>query len=184
MLRTEPGARVFRTFSASALAVLLSMSFAARTCSAAAKDGLVKTSYSIVSGDVNGDGKPDFLIKAPAPKLIMLPIDDDLDVPIVIPPPAPTFVLLSTPSGSYSLVSNPDANTTGFSGWSTSNYQAVAGDGANAATLSLVLGLAEGSGPTFVVALTDTGDLQIASQSTGGVTGGGTPFMCTPFRLR
>jgi len=175
---------VFRTFSASALAVLLSMSFAARTCSAAAKDGLVKTSYSIVSGDVNGDGKPDFLIKAPAPKLIMLPIDDDLDVPIVIPPPAPTFVLLSTPSGSYSLVSNPDANTTGFSGWSTSNYQAVAGDGANAATLSLVLGLAEGSGPTFVVALTDTGDLQIASQSTGGVTGGGTPFMCTPFRLR
>jgi hypothetical protein len=53
------------------------------------------TKYVVMTGDVNNDGQNDVLMKA-VPTIVMIPIDDDLNVPIPLPLLSPTFVLLST----------------------------------------------------------------------------------------
>lgn len=61
--------------------------------------------YLSYTADINGDGQLDILVK-PAPKIIMLSVDDDLDVPIVVPPTIPAFLLISNGSGGYQLSTN------------------------------------------------------------------------------
>lgn len=61
--------------------------------------------YLSYTADINGDGQLDILVK-PVPKIIMLSIDDDLDVPIVVPPTIPAFLLISNGSGGYQISTN------------------------------------------------------------------------------
>lgn len=61
--------------------------------------------YSSYTADINGDGQLDILIK-PVPKFIMISLDDDLDVPIAMPPNIPPFLLLSNGNGGYQLSTN------------------------------------------------------------------------------
>ena len=81
-------------------ATILLCAFIASSASAQTAD-----KYLAYTADVNGDGQLDILVK-PAPKIIMLSVDDDLDVPIVVPPTIPAFLLISNGSGGYQLSTN------------------------------------------------------------------------------
>ena len=61
--------------------------------------------YSSYTADINGDGQLDILVK-PVPKVIMLSLDDDINVPIVVPPTIRSFLLVSNGSGGYQLSTN------------------------------------------------------------------------------
>lgn len=121
------------------------------------------TKYVTMTGDVNGDGQNDVLMKA-VPKFVAIPIDDDLDVPIPIPPRSATFLLLSTGYGTYTLVTNPDTQTIGWPGWTMATQQlAYAGpNGAFAGSVTITAAAPDQA--SFVVSMAaDTGLLQITS---------------------
>ena len=61
--------------------------------------------YLSYTADINRDGQLDILVK-PVPKIIMLSLDDDLDVPVVVPPAIPAFLLVSNGNGGYQLSAN------------------------------------------------------------------------------
>ena len=116
-------------------------------------DGAMRsTDYRVFSGDVNGDGREDILVKAHS-RLVMLPFDDDLIIPLNIKPRSPSFMLLSSANGSYELVADPDTAQLAFAGWTAANYSLVFGDaqGADAGSVS-IKGSAIGQGD-FVVAM-------------------------------
>lgn len=81
----------------------------------AAEGSLGTTRYVVSTGDINADGQNDVLMKA-VPSLIIVPLDD-IDIPLAIPPRTPTFALVSTSYGNYTLVVNPDAATVGRAAW-------------------------------------------------------------------
>lgn len=81
----------------SSSATILFCAFIASSASAQAVD-----EYLSYTADINGDGQLDILVK-PVPKIIMLSLDDDINVPIVIPPAIPSFLLVSNGSGGYQL---------------------------------------------------------------------------------
>ena len=102
-------------------------------------DGAMRsTDYRVFSGDVNGDGREDILIKAHS-RLVMLPFDDDLIIPLNIKPRSPSFMLLSSANGFYELVADPDTAQLAFAGWTAANYSLVFGDaqGADAGSVSI-----------------------------------------------
>jgi hypothetical protein len=121
------------------------------------------TNYVVMTGDVNNDGQNDVLMKA-IPRLVMIPIDDDLNVPIPLPVLSPTFVLLSTGYGTYTLLTNPDAAMIGSAAWAPAS-QGVAYAGPNgqfAASVTITAETVEQA--SFVVSMAaDTGLLQITS---------------------
>ncbi|WP_323141128.1 RHS repeat domain-containing protein [Massilia phyllosphaerae] len=80
---------VRQSFSNCVVQVIVSLLL---TCNASAQ---VSESYTAYTADVNGDGVPDFFVKA-VPKIIMIPLDDDLDIPIPITPSNSSFILLSS----------------------------------------------------------------------------------------
>lgn len=121
-----------------------------------------KTDYKVFVGDVNGDGRQDILVKA-VPKIVMIPIDDDFNVPIPISGPSPSFVLLSGAAGTYTLSSNPNAQTLAFA-WVQSSYQLTFGGPSGAAADSVQLTSPTLDLPSFVVTMAgDTGQLQLSS---------------------
>ena len=76
-------------------------------CGSPAENASAQTAdkYSSYTADINGDGQLDILVK-PVPKVIMLSLDDDINVPIVVPPAIPSFLLVSNGSGGYQLSTN------------------------------------------------------------------------------
>jgi YD repeat-containing protein len=122
-----------------------------------------KTRYVAKSGDVNNDGQNDVLMLA-VPQTVMIPVDDDLSVPISLPVPSPTFALVSTGFGTYTLVTNPDAEMMGSSAWGAANQSIVyAGpNGPYAASVTITAATAQQA--SFVISMAaDTGLLQITS---------------------
>jgi RHS repeat-associated protein len=101
------------------------------------ESALVQTSYEIYTGDVNNDGQLDILLKG-VPKLITIPLDDDLQIPLSIPPKAPTFALLSGAGGQFELVTTPSSLFSNL-GWKRDLSYQVSGDteiGNNAIAIS------------------------------------------------
>lgn len=138
-------------------------------------DAMGRTNYIVMTGDVNGDGQNDVLFKA-VPKFVFIPVDDDLSVPIQLPVPSPSFVLLSTGYGSYTLVAKPDAAMIGNAAWKPASQGVTyAGpSGEFAASVTITAGTVEQA--SFVVSMAaDTGLLQITSTTAPYVdTRGGT----------
>ncbi|MEJ7804687.1 MAG: hypothetical protein WKG03_02035 [Telluria sp.] len=147
------------TFAIAAVALLA----VGLTAHAGTYDGAMgRTAYVVMSGDINGDGQNDVLFKA-MPKFVLIPLDDDLSIPIRIAPPSPTFALVSTGYGQYTLVTNPDAQTIGRAEWKPATQQITyyGAEGAFAASVAIRPTSNDQAG--FVVSMTSTGQLQISS---------------------
>lgn len=126
-------------------------------------NALGRTAYVAMTGDVNGDGQNDVLLKASA-KMVMIPLDDDLTIPIRIPAPSPTFALISTGFGGYALVENPNAEILASTAWKPATQQITFAGPAGAFSASVTITAASSEQASFVVSTeADTGQLQLTS---------------------
>lgn len=130
---------------------------------------LVQSSYRSFSGDVNGDGRSDVLLKASS-RIVLIPLDD-LSLPVPIPPKNATFVLISNSDGTYSLAANPADTVAGSSVWQTDSYELVYGDVLGNGLGSVLIKAKASGAPSFVVALTSPGTLQLIQQLTPATLG-------------
>ena len=112
---------------------------------------LSNSSYKSFAGDVNGDGRPDVLLRAEA-RIIIIPFDDDLSIPIRVAPKSPTFVLMSNAEGAYSLTVNPGDSIVNNSAWQINSHDLIFGDVLGTGIGSMLIrGRTQGM-PSFVVA--------------------------------
>ncbi len=131
-------------------------------------NALRKSSYRVFSGDINGDSQDDLLLRA---NTVIVPVDlDDMSL-IVVPSPSPTFVLLSSADGTYSLRANPAAATLSSAVWKNSPSSLVFGKvQGNGRESMLIKGTSAGA-PSFVIAISATGVPQILQQLTSASIG-------------
>lgn len=137
--------------------------FSAGGAMAASYDGAMgRTSYVAMTGDYNGDGQNDVLMKA-VPKVVMIPLDDDLVVPISIAPPSPTFALISTAYGNYTLVVSPAADLIGSPSWKPATQQLVYAGANGAIAGAVTITASNGEQASFTVSMAANGQLQLTS---------------------
>lgn len=133
-------------------------------------DWIRKANYKMFVGDVNSDTYPDILARA-TPKIVPIPLDD-LTIPIVLPG-SPTFVLLSSSGGPYTLTVNPSASIRNNPAWQTAAYSLffgdILGDGRggmlirsnNAGVASFTIATSAGSGQPGLVQQISATDLGV-----------------------
>jgi len=126
------------------------------------QDALMKTNYAVSSCDINGDGQLDYLVKGGS-KTIILPIDDDFDIPLVIPPKGPSFLIQSFAGINYLVVQSPEKALQDNACWTPTTYSAKPGDGKAAPAGTLFLSPAQGDGASFLIGIqSGTNNLQLA----------------------
>jgi RHS repeat-associated protein len=131
-------------------------------------NALGRTNYTMFSADVNGDGRVDFLVKA-NPNIVLIPLDDDLQIPISIAPEASTFVLLSDAASGYQLLANPDSAILNAA-WGRADYSLAY----SRADGSLSMTPKTTAQPRFTVMMSSTGSLVLTGY-TPGEPGSSTP---------
>jgi hypothetical protein len=130
-----------------------------------------RSRFQVSAGDVNGDGRLDVLLR-PTPIVINLPMGDDVELPLVIPPPIPTFVILSQADGGYSLNANPDQQLQSNPRWAADLYELVFGDVLGDGSGAVLIKARSSDAPSFMVALSAaTGGLRLIQQLTPAATG-------------
>lgn len=147
--------------SALVAAVLLGASAVMPALAGTFDDAMRRTTYIVMTGDVNGDGQNDVLFKA-VPKIIMIPIDDDLTVPIPIAPPSPSFMLRSTAFGLYTLVT-PNTADLASTTWAPATQQVAFSGPSGGYAGSVTITAVTGTQASFVISMSSAGQLQIVS---------------------
>jgi hypothetical protein len=120
--------------------------------------------YLSYTADINGDGQLDILVK-PVPKIIMVSLDDDTDVPIVVPAAIPSFLLVSNGSGGYQLSTNlglAGANTL----WTQGLVNVTVNSGQSPSSPSITINYVTSSQVPSVVSKTSDGTLVLTQSGT------------------
>lgn len=124
---------------------------------------LGRTRYVLLTGDINNDGQNDVLMKA-MPSVVFIPLDDELSVPITTAPASPSFALVSTAYGAYTLVTNPDAATMARVEWKAGTQQVTFYGAEGEFAGSVAIKAVSGEQASFVVSMAAaSGQLQISS---------------------
>ena len=89
-------------------------------------DALQRTHYETLNGNVNDDGHPDIYLEAQQ-SVAILSIETLL-LPVPLPAPSSTFLLLSRPDGSYRLIRNPASHLVDGTDWLSGNFDVHFGD--------------------------------------------------------
>jgi len=126
-------------------------------------NALRKAEYTIVSGDVNGDSQPDFLL---TPKRRIVLIEFEVAIPILARPPSPRFALISS-GASYSLVANPNASIVNSSVWQASGYLVSFGDTLGTGSVAMLLQATTAGRMSFLISTNPSGGAPQLLQSLG-----------------
>jgi hypothetical protein len=150
----------------STVALLASTTFVAFSAHA---NGLARSNYRSFSGDVNGDGRTDILLKAVS-TTVLIPLDD-LTFPVIVKPENPSFSIISNASGAYSLIANPDEGTLNSTTWQAGSYGLVYGDVLGNGLGSVLIKASATNAPSFVVAITASSGIQLLQTLTPATLG-------------
>ncbi len=110
-------------------------------------NALQLASYSVFSGDVNGDGQTDILAKS-KPKFVPILLDD-ISIPIAAFS-SPNFLLLSN-GGAYSLVLKPSGSILSSAVWQANTHVVALGDFLGNGVMSMMIRSQIPGGDTFTV---------------------------------
>lgn len=132
-------------------------------------NALQRTTYTLYTGDYNGDSKVDLLAKARNPMVL---VDYDIPIPVRLKPPSPSFALLSS-GDAYSLVSSPSASLLASPVWQPAPYDVAFGDVQANGSVAMVLRGRNPQLPGFTVVTSATDGspslLQVLSSATLGI---------------
>lgn len=122
------------------------------------------TKYLSYTTDINGDGQLDILV-VPAPNVIMISLDDDMDIPIVLPPAIPSFLLLSNGNGGYQLSTDVGSVKSNPS-WTQGLVNVTVNSGQSPSTPSITINYVTSSQLSSVVSKVSDGTLILTQSGT------------------
>lgn len=132
-------------------------------------NALVQSFYRPYSGDLNGDGRTDILLKASS-STVMITIDD-LFIPVTVSPKIATFVLTSNADATYSLINNPASELETSGVWQPDSHDLVYGDVLGNGLGSVLIKARVSGAPSFVVAMSSSTAPQLIQQITTATLG-------------
>lgn len=151
-------------------AVLMGLGGHAIEAQAAEAGSLPSSNYRPRYGDLNGDGRTDVLMVA-VRKIIL--IDYDIPIPVPLPTPHPTFLLLSTGSGGYVVMTSISSEALSSPIWQDGGYEVVFGDILGEGHGSVILRSTIAGGPSFSLVVHGTSGapelVQVLSPETLGL---------------
>lgn len=118
------------------------------------------TKYLSYTADINRDGLLDILV-VPVPNVIMISLDDDMDIPIVLPPAIPSFLLLSNGNGGYQLSTDVGSVKSNPS-WAQGLVSVSVNSGQTSGTASVTINYVTSSQLPSVVAKGSDGTIVLA----------------------
>lgn len=131
------------------LLALASLHSALASAQGAYANAMSRAKYTVYTADINGDGDIDFLLKA-APRIVLIGIDEPVTIPLR--PTSPTFVALSTSSGSYTIDAAPSPSLVSNAAWQTGTHQLTFGDFSGSGTDGVVIQAKQASAASLSIA--------------------------------
>jgi hypothetical protein len=132
------------------------------------------TKYLSYTTDINGDGQLDILV-VPIPNVVMISLDDDMDIPIVLPPAIPSFLLLSSGNGGYQLSTDVGSVKSNPS-WTQGLVNVTVNSGQSSSTPSITINYVTSSQLPSIVSKASDGTL-VLTQSGSAPLANNVPYV-------
>ncbi|MDZ4077077.1 FG-GAP-like repeat-containing protein [Hydrocarboniphaga sp.] len=116
------------------------------------QNGLHDAGYEVYSGDYNGDGYPDLLLRA---KHQFVLVDYEVPFPVLLRW-RQSFMVLSNPDGTYSIVLSPSAAVLSSSVWQPDTHDLIFGDTDGDGSLELLLRSHAANGVNVIITTSPT----------------------------
>ena len=158
-------------FARTALQALALLACAPLAHAGTTDNAMTRTSFRGFAADVNGDGLIDVLLR-PTPRIINLPMGNEVELQLPIPPAMSDFVLLSGSDGGYTLRMNPEPALLNNPLWVADMIELVFGDVLGDGAGAVLIKARSPNAPSFVVVLSAaTGALKLNQQLTPAAIG-------------